>query len=77
MKAPPVKQNVPRPQPLPVRIMEGDQLAAVVTTQAGQLTITPEPGWRVDQATINVSLVRERRRRGKKGEPCSSDPPTP
>ena len=56
------KQQQP---PAPVRVMDGDDLAAVVTSQAGAVTIRPEPGWHVTEATINVTMRRERKRKPK------------
>lgn len=53
----------------PVRVMDGDQLAAVVSSEAGQITISPEPGYRLTRATITVTL--------RKNRPRNPAPPTP
>lgn len=64
MKQPPLPTR-----PRPVRIMDGDQLAAIVTCEAALVTIRPEPSYKVETVTLNVTLAKERRRRRKKGEP--------
>ena len=46
--------------PAPVRIMDGEELAAVVTSHHGEITIRPEPGWKVKEATINVTMRKTR-----------------
>jgi hypothetical protein len=47
----------------PVRIMDGDQLAAVVSREAAQITIRPETGYRLTRTTINVTLRKTAPRR--------------
>ena len=51
------KPKPPAP-PKPVRVMNGDELAAVVTSDYCQITIRPESGWKVEQCTINVAMRR-------------------
>ena len=55
-------------RPAPVRIMNGDQLAAVVTSHYGEINIRPEAGWKVTQTTINVTM-RKIARKTTKGDP--------
>jgi hypothetical protein len=43
--------------------MDGEHLAAVVTSEAGQITIRPEPGWKITTATINVTMRRTNTRK--------------
>jgi len=50
----------------PVRIMNGEQLAAVVTSEGGQVTIRPEADWELQTATINVTMRKRRKPRAKK-----------
>jgi hypothetical protein len=58
-----VKQAKQQPRPAPVRVMVGDQLAAVITSVAGQIDIRPEPGWHVTEARITVDMRRDRQPR--------------
>lgn len=50
----------PPHHPAPVRVMDGDELAAVVTSHHGEITIRPEPGWKLETATINVTMRKQR-----------------
>jgi hypothetical protein len=56
----------PPRQVAPVRIMNGQQLAAVVTSEGGQVTIRPEADWELETATINVTMRKRRKPRAKK-----------
>jgi hypothetical protein len=54
------------PQPAPIRIMDGDRLAATVTTKDGRTTVQPEPGYTITGATINVTVRKPRKPRTRK-----------
>jgi hypothetical protein len=59
--------------------MAGKELAAVVTSEGREVSIRPEPGWHLKEATINVTIERDKapRPRHRKDEPCSLEPPPP
>jgi hypothetical protein len=61
-----------QPRPAPVRIMDGNELAGVVTSDHGQITIRPENGWKVTQCTINATLRKIRPLKRQPGQ----QPPT-
>jgi hypothetical protein len=48
------------------RIMNGRQLAAVVTSDAGEISISPEANWELETATINVTMRKPRKPRAKR-----------
>lgn len=52
-------------RPAPVRVMDGARLAAVVTSESGQITIRPEPGYTLTEASITVVMKRDRPPRKK------------
>jgi len=43
----------------PIRILAGEALVGVITATGSDVTIRTEPGWKLERATITLTIIQE------------------